>query len=151
MLAIKSMQGLGSGLLPANGISPLIPTLFLSLLFLYSSAPPLPRVGSLLGWSRHPGGSEVRNLPANAGDPALGSIPGSGRSPGGGHGNHSSVLAWRALENLSGESHGHRSLVGYKPKHLERARHKWAGMVMPTSWEPYVYSMWQYFTVPCTQ
>ena len=38
MLAIKSMQGLGSGLLPANGIpwcyvSPLIPTLFLSLVF----------------------------------------------------------------------------------------------------------------------
>ena len=27
----------------------------------------------------------VKNLPANAGDP--GSIPGSGRSPGGGHGN----------------------------------------------------------------
>ena len=27
----------------------------------------------------------VKNLPANAGD--LGSIPGSGRSPGGGHGN----------------------------------------------------------------
>ena len=25
----------------------------------------------------------------------LGSIPESGRSPGGGHGNHSSVLAWR--------------------------------------------------------
>ena len=24
-----------------------------------------------------------------------GSIPGSGRSPGGGHGNHSSILAWR--------------------------------------------------------
>ena len=25
----------------------------------------------------------------------LGSIPGPGRSPGGGHGNHSSILAWR--------------------------------------------------------
>ena len=31
------------------------------------------------------GGSVVRNLSANAGD--LGSIPGSGRSPGGGNGN----------------------------------------------------------------
>ena len=51
MLAIKSRQGLGSGLLPENGISPLIPTLFLSLLFLYSAAP-LPQVGSLLGWSQ---------------------------------------------------------------------------------------------------
>ena len=52
MLTIKGMQGLGSGLLPANGISPLIPTLFLSLLFLYSSAAPLPWVSSLLGWSQ---------------------------------------------------------------------------------------------------
>ena len=32
-----------------------------------------------------PGGSTVKNPPANAGD--VGSIPGSGRSPGGGHGN----------------------------------------------------------------
>ena len=32
-----------------------------------------------------PGGSVVKNLPANAGD--AGSIPGLGRSPGGGHGN----------------------------------------------------------------
>ena len=52
MLAIKGMQGLGSGLLPVNSISPLIPTLFLSLSFVNSSAAPLPRVGSLLGWSR---------------------------------------------------------------------------------------------------
>ena len=32
-----------------------------------------------------PGGSLIKNLPANAGD--LGSIPGLGRSPGGGNGN----------------------------------------------------------------
>ena len=32
-----------------------------------------------------PGGSVVKNLPANAGD--VGSIPGSGRSPGEGNGN----------------------------------------------------------------
>ena len=32
-----------------------------------------------------PGGSEVKNLPANAGD--VGLIPGSGRSPGEGNGN----------------------------------------------------------------
>ena len=32
-----------------------------------------------------PGGSGVKNSPANAGD--VGSIPGSGRSPGGGNGN----------------------------------------------------------------
>ena len=35
----------------------------------------------------------VKNLPTNAGD--VGLIPGSGRSPGGGHATHSSILAWR--------------------------------------------------------
>ena len=35
-----------------------------------------------------PGGSVIKNLPANAGDTEdLGSIPESGRSPGGGNGN----------------------------------------------------------------
>ena len=34
----------------------------------------------------------VKNLPVNAGD--LGSVPGLGRSPGGGNGNYSSILAW---------------------------------------------------------
>ena len=42
----------------------------------------------------------------NAGD--LGSIPGLGRSPGGGHGN---PLQYSCLEN----PHGQRSLVGYNP------------------------------------
>ena len=37
------------------------------------------------GYWVFPGGSVVKNPPANAGD--LGSIPGSGRSPGGRHGN----------------------------------------------------------------
>ena len=40
------------------------------------------------------GGSEVKNLPANAGD--LSSIPGSGSPPGGGHGN---PLQFSCLEN----------------------------------------------------
>ena len=40
-----------------------------------------------------PGGSLVKNLPANAGD--AGSIPELARPPGGGNGNHSSTLAWR--------------------------------------------------------
>ena len=38
----------------------------------------------------------IKNLPANAGDirdECL--IPGLGGSPGGGHGDHSSILAWR--------------------------------------------------------
>ena len=36
----------------------------------------------------------VKNLPANAGD--LGSVPGSGRSPGGGYGN---LVPYSCLEN----------------------------------------------------
>ena len=39
-----------------------------------------------------PGGSMVKNPPANAGD--MESIPGSGRSFGGGNGNPSSILSW---------------------------------------------------------
>ena len=39
-------------------------------------------------------GSVVKNLPATAGD--LGSVPGLGRSPGGGHGN---TLQYSCLEN----------------------------------------------------
>ena len=51
-----------------------------------------------------PGGTVVKNLPDNAGD--LSSIPGSGRSPGGGNGK---PLQYACLE----KSHGQRSLVGY--------------------------------------
>ena len=37
----------------------------------------------------------VKNLPANAGATGdMGSIPGSGRSPGGGHSNPLHILAW---------------------------------------------------------
>ena len=44
-----------------------------------------------------PGGSVVKNLPANAGDSDnASSIPGSGRSPGGGNGN---PLQYSCLEN----------------------------------------------------
>ena len=48
----------------------------------------------------------VKNPSANARD--IGSIPGSGRFPGGGHGN---PLQYSCLEN----PHGQRSLVGYSP------------------------------------
>ena len=40
-----------------------------------------------------PGGSEGKESACNVGD--LGSIPGLGRSPGGGHGNPLHILAWR--------------------------------------------------------
>ena len=60
-----------------------------------------------------PGGTSVKNPPANAGD--LGSISGSGRSPGEGNGNHSSILAWRiswteepgGLQSIALQSIGH--------------------------------------------
>ena len=40
-------------------------------------------------------GSVVKNLPTNAGDATdAGSIPGLGRSPGGGNGNPPSILDW---------------------------------------------------------
>ena len=51
----------------------------------------------------------VKNLPADAGDLRdTGSIPGLGRSLGGGHGN---PLQYSCLEN----PHGQRSLAGYSP------------------------------------
>ena len=53
-----------------------------------------------------PGGSAVKNLPANAGEAGL--IPGLGRSPEEGSGNpfHYSCL---------GKPYGQRSLAGYSP------------------------------------
>ena len=54
-----------------------------------------------------PGGSVVKNLPANAGDAGdKGLIPGSGRSPGVQNGNS---------PQYSEKSHGQRSLAGYSP------------------------------------
>ena len=56
-----------------------------------------------------PGGSVVKNLPANAGD--VGSIPGSGRSPEEENG------------NPSRKSHQQRSLMGYSPWGCKIGRH----------------------------
>ena len=53
-----------------------------------------------------PGGSVVKNPPANAGD--MGLIPGWGKSPGEGNGN---PLQYSSL----GKSHGQRSLAVYSP------------------------------------
>ena len=55
-----------------------------------------------------PGGSAGKESSCNAGD--MGSIPGSGRCPGEGNGN--------PLIFLPGESHGQRSLVGYRVGHV---------------------------------
>ena len=53
-----------------------------------------------------PGGSDSKESSCNAGD--LGSIPGLGRSPGGGHGN---PLKYSCPEN----PHVQRSMAGYSP------------------------------------
>ena len=51
----------------------------------------------------------IKNLPASTGDTGdMGSIPGSGRYPGGGHGN---PLQYSWLET----PHEQRSLAGYSP------------------------------------
>ena len=56
-----------------------------------------------------PGGSASKELACNAGD--LGSIPGLGRSPGGGHGN---PLQYSCLENLTEPGRLHNSPWGHK-------------------------------------
>ena len=56
-----------------------------------------------------PGGEEVKNLPANAGDTRdMGLIPGLRRSPGIGNGNQLPAF-------LPGKFHGQRGLVCYNP------------------------------------
>jgi len=55
-------------------------------------------------------------VPANVGDVRhVSSIPGLGRSPGGGNGNHSSILAWRIPWT---EEHGGLESIG-----LQRVGH----------------------------
>ena len=67
---------------------------------------------SLLYFWGFPGGSEGKASACNAGDPV--SIPGSGRSPGGGNGN---LLQYFCLEN----PHGQKSLAGYGPWDLKES------------------------------
>ena len=62
-----------------------------------------------------PGGSVVKNLPANAGD--AGSIPGSGRSSGGEHGNPLQYSAWEISWT---EEPGRLKSIG-----LQRIRNSW--------------------------
>ena len=69
-----------------------------------------------------PGDSVVKNPPANAGD--AGSIPGSGRSPGGGNGN---PLQCSCLENSMDRGawqatvHGVPKSLSYMAEQLSRA------------------------------
>ena len=61
---------------------------------------------SSMSYLGFPGGSDGKESACNMGD--LGSIPGLGRSPGGGHDNR---LQYFCLEN----PHGERSMAGYSP------------------------------------
>ena len=66
-----------------------------------------------------PGGSDGKESPCSAGD--LGSISGSGRSSGEGHGN---PLKYSCVEDPRGQ----RSLAGYSPRGSQRVRHDWAAL-----------------------
>ena len=55
---------------------------------------------AVVGGMGFPGGSVVKNLPANAGDAC--SVSGSGRSPGERKGNQLSILAWEIPEEPGG-------------------------------------------------
>ena len=57
----------------------------------------------------------VKNLPTNTGD--AGSIPGSGKSPGGGNGNPSSILAWEIPWT---EEPGRLQVPGVTTAHLSK-------------------------------
>ena len=78
-----------------------------------------------------PGSSAVKNLPAT-GD--LGSVPGSGRSPGGGHGN---PLQYSCLENPVDRGAWQDQSIG-----SQRVGHDWSNLAhthayacVPTWWE----------------
>ena len=67
------------------------------------------RIGICILYWASQGVLVLKTPPADAGDTRdVGSIPGSRRSPGGGHGN---PLQYPCLEN----PHGQRSLAGYSP------------------------------------
>ena len=69
-----------------------------------------------------PGGASDKNPPANAVDlEDMGSNPGLGRFPGGGHGNPSSILAWRIPWT---EEPGRLQPLG-----LQRVRHDYSDLV----------------------
>ena len=68
-----------------------------------------------------PGGSVENNPPANAGDTRdAGSIPGSGKSPGGGNGN---ALQYSCLENPMDMSLAGYSGQGYKDSNTTEHAH----------------------------
>ena len=82
------------------------------------------------------GGTVVKSLPANAWGSS--SIPGSGRSPGGGNGNplQYSFFFFSTPVFLPGKSHGQRSRAGYSPwgcKELDTTEHTAHGPILVIS------------------
>ena len=57
----------------------------------------------------------VKNLPANAEEGDMGSIPGLGRSLGGGNATHCGILAWKI--SWTGELGGLQSMGSHKVGH----------------------------------
>ena len=74
--------------------------------YIYKGISVRPTVDFLEGFPWWLSGKESSCIAGTTGN--MGSIPGSGRSPGGGHGN---PLQYSCLEN----PHGQRSLEGYSP------------------------------------
>ena len=96
-----------------------------------------------------PGGSDGKESACNAGD--LGSIPGSGRSPGGGHGNHSGILAWRIPWT---EEPGGYNPWGHKQSDLTEHMHTRYRATSPhsvKSWEMQLEKYFWKYTVKISQ
>ena len=69
----------------------------------------------------------AKNLPANAGDVKdTASVPESGRSPGGGHGNSLSILAWRIPWT---EEPGALQCMGSQRGNLAHTHLTWGGAI----------------------
>ena len=95
LLKLSSIESV----MPSKHLIPCCPLLLLPSIDVTISKCELGQTGFL-------GGSDSKESACNARD--LGSIPGLGRSPGGGHGN---PLQYSCLDNR----HGQRSLAGYSP------------------------------------
>ena len=92
-------RGLGTGAMPSEGQSCEASAAHQQLVMVFWPQGRTFLEHHRLSWA-FPGGTEVKNLPASAGDnKRCGLIPGSGRSPGGGNGN---PLQYSCLKNSTG-------------------------------------------------
>ena len=101
-----------------------------------------------------PGGSMVKNPPANAGDGDAGSIPGLGRSPGGGHSN---PLQYPCLENPMDRGTWQATVYGVTKSRTQLSMHTHMPLegCLGTPLAPFFSSVQslsrvQLFSTPCT-